>query len=200
VDEVDSVPEDKRRHGDALPLLGSGRHRPHQHPVQDGGDFIRVRPDGTEQRVERTDTRRGQPGDDPGDQPQRGPGVAHLQQQRHEKQRRGRGSGLQHRHFQDQAADLLWRPHGGEQAHVGAERDAAEHHLVHAELVEQAQHLIGVQVHAVGAGVPGFVAPAVTEQVEQHDAVAPGRQCPGQAAAQVGVEQDAVQPDQGPVP
>jgi hypothetical protein len=194
------VSEDKRRHGDALPLLGSGRHRPHQHAVQDGGEFIRVRPDGTEQRVERADTRRRQPGDDLGDQPQRGPGVAHLEQERHEEHRRRRGSGLQYRHFQDQAADLPWGPHGREQAHVGPERDAAEHNLVHAELIQQAQHLIGVQVHPVGARVPGFVAPAVTEQVEQHDAVAPGRQCPGQAAAQVGVEQDAMQPDQGPVP
>jgi len=106
VNEVDSVPEDERRHGDALPLFGSGRHRPHEHAVQDGGEFIWVRPDGTEQRVERADTRRGQPGHDPGDQPQRGPGVAHLQQERHEEQRRRRGSGLQHRHFKDQAADL----------------------------------------------------------------------------------------------
>jgi hypothetical protein len=194
------VPENKRRHGDALPLLGSGRHRPHQHPLQDGGEFIRVRRDGTEQRVERTDTRRGQPGHDLGDEPQRGPGVAHLEQERHEKQRRRRGSGLQYRHLKDQAADLPGCPHGREQADVGPERDAAEHHLIRAELVQQAHHLIGVQVHPVGARVPGFVAPAVTKQVEQHDAVAPGRQCPGQATAQVGVEQDAVQPDQGPVP
>ena len=194
------MPEDKRRHRDARTLFRRRSHRPHQHAVQDGGDRVRVRPDGTEQRVERADTRRGQPGDDLGDQPQRGPRVAHLEQERHEKHRRRRGSGLQYRHFQDQAANLPGCPHRGEQAHVGPERDAAEHYLVHAELIQQAQHLIGVQVHPVGARVPGFVAPAVTEQVEQHDAVALGGQRPGQPAAQVGVEQDAVQPDENPVP
>jgi hypothetical protein len=199
VDEVDPMPEDKRRRGDGLALFDGRGERSHYHAVQDGGDFSRIRSDGVEQRIKRTDTRRGQPGDDPGDQPQRGPGVVRLQQEGHERERRRRGSGLEHRHFQDQPANPLRRAHGGEQAHVGAKRDPAQHHLVDAELVKQAQHLVSVKVHAVGAGLPGFIAPAVTEQVEQHDAVAPGGQRPGQPAAEVGVEQDAVQPHEHPV-
>ena len=66
---------------------------------------------------------------------------------------------------------------------------AAEHHLIHAELVQQAQHLLRVQVHPVRAGVTGLVATAMAQQVEQHDPVALGGQGPGQAAAEVGVDQ-----------
>jgi hypothetical protein len=124
----------------------------------------------------------------------------HLQQEGDERERRRRGGGLEHRHFQDQPAYPPGRSHGGEQAHVGPQRDPAQHYLVGAELVQQAQHLVGVKVHAMGAGLPGLLAAAMTEQVEQHDAVAPGGQCPGQAAAEVGVEQDAVQPHEHPVP
>jgi hypothetical protein len=118
VDEVDPVPEDKRRRGDGLALFDGRSDRSQQHTVQHGGDFGWVRSGGTEQRVERADTRRGQLGDDPGDQPQHGLGVVHLQQERHERERRRRGSGLEHRHFEDQAANPLGCPHGGEQADV----------------------------------------------------------------------------------
>ena len=141
----------------------------------------------------------GQAGGDPGDQPQHGPGVVDLEQERREHERRRRNSPLEHRHFQDQAADPLGRPHRGEQAHIGAQRDPAEHHLVHAELVQEAQHLISVEIHPVRAGVTRLVAAAMAQQVEQHDTVALGGQSPGQAAAEVGVEQQTVQPHEHPV-
>jgi len=51
----------------------------------------------------------------------------------------------------------------------------------------------------MGAGMAGLVAAAMTQQVEQHDAVALGGQSPGQAAAEVGVEQQTVQPHEHPV-
>lgn len=57
----------------------------------------------------------------------------------------------------------------------------------------------GIKVHAVSACLPGFFAQAVTEQIEQHDSVALGGQLARQAAAEVGVEQDAVQPHEDPV-
>jgi hypothetical protein len=82
VDEVDPVPEDKGRRGDGPALLDGRSDRSKQHAVQHGGDFSRVRSGGAEQRVERADTRRGQPGDGPADQPQRRLGVVHLQQER----------------------------------------------------------------------------------------------------------------------
>lgn len=138
VDKVDAVPEDKRGHGNGPALFDGRSHRTHQHTVQDRGDFFRVRRNGVEQRVERADPRRGQPGDNPGDQPERCPGVAHVEQERDEREC-GRGSGgLEHRHLKHQAAHLVRCSHGGEQAHVGPERHAAEHHLIHAKFVEQA--------------------------------------------------------------
>ena len=56
-----------------------------------------------------------------------------------------------------------------------------------------------VEIHPIGAGVTGLVATAVTQQIEQHDAVAVGGQPPGQAAAEISVQQQAVQPHQHPV-
>jgi len=122
-----------------------------------------------------------------------------LQQQGHEHQRRRGRCPLQHRHFQYQATDPARGPHRGQQAHVRPERDAAEHHLIDPEFVQQAQYLVGVDIHPVGTGVPGLVAAAVTQQVEQHDAITLGGQPPGQPVAEVGVEQQAVQPHQDPV-
>ena len=51
----------------------------------------------------------------------------------------------------------------------------------------------------MGASVAGLVAAAMAQQVEQHDPVAAGGQPAGQAAAEVGVEQQAVQPHEHPV-
>jgi len=73
---------------------------------------------------------------------------------------------------------------------------AAQAMAINAELVHKAQQLLGVKIHPVETGMPGLVAAAVAQQVKQHDPVALGGQGPGQAAAQVGVEQQAVQPDQ----
>jgi hypothetical protein len=123
----------------------------------------------------------------------------HLQQERRKHQCRRRGGPLQHRHFQDQAADPLGGLGRDEQAHVGAQRDPSQHHLIHAQLIQQAQHLLGVQIHPVSARVARLLAPAVTQQVKQHDTVTPGGQSAGQAAAEVGVEEQTVQPDQHPV-
>jgi hypothetical protein len=122
-----------------------------------------------------------------------------LQQERREHQRGRRSRRLEHRHFQNQAADPAWCLHRGEQAHVGTQRDPSQNHLVRAELVQQAQHLLGVQIHPVGASVAGLVAPAMAQQVEQHDTVALGGQSAGQPAAEVGVEQQAVHPHEHPV-
>ena len=123
----------------------------------------------------------------------------HLQQERREHQCR-RGSGpLENRHFQDQAADPLGCPHRGEQAHIGTQRDPSQDHLIHAQLIQEAQHLISVKIHPVGASMTGLIAPAVAEQVEQHDTVALSGQSPRQPAAEVGVEQQTVQPHQNPV-
>ena len=112
---------------------------------------------------------------DPGDQAHQGPGVVDPDKERHEHPCRRGGGRFEHRHLQDQAADPLRRCHRGQQAHVGTQRDTAEHHLVDAEFVKQAQHLLRVEVHPVGAGMAGLVAAAMTEQVEQHDPVTPAR-------------------------
>jgi hypothetical protein len=122
-----------------------------------------------------------------------------VQQQRDERQSRRRGRPLEHRHLQDQPPDPLRRLHRGEQAHVRAEGNPAKHHLIDAEFAEQAQHLLGVKIHPVRAGLPWLVAAAMAQQVKQHNAVAAGGQSAGQAAAQVGVEQQRVQPDEHPV-
>jgi hypothetical protein len=119
-----------------------------------------------------------------------------LEQQRQEHEgSRGHGP-FQYRHLEHQAADPFRCPRRGEQAHVGAQRHPAQDGLVHPELIHQAQHLLGVQVHPVRAGVPRFVAVAVAQQVQQHDPVAQGGQRPGQGPAQAGVQQQAVQPYQ----
>ncbi len=199
VDQVDPVSQDQRRGGDGPALVASRGDRAHQDAVQHGGDLIRVRCGGTDERADRAEPCRGQACGGPGDPPQRGPRVVHPEQERQEDQRRRRDGRLQHRHFQDQAADPLRCSHGGEQAHVGTQRDPAEHRLIRAQLVQQAQHLLRVKIHPVGASVAGLLAPAMTQQVEQHDPVALGGQCPGQAAAEVGVQQQAMQPHEHPV-
>ena len=68
--------------------------------------------------------------------------------------------------FQDQAADPSWCRHGGHQAHIGAHRHATEHNLIHADLVEQAEHLLGVEVHPMNARMTRLVAAAMTQKVE----------------------------------
>ncbi len=191
--------QDQRGCGDSPALVDGRGDGPEQDAVQHGGDLLRVRSGDADERVERADARGGQAGDDPGEQSQRGPGVVRLQEERHEHERRGRGGPLQDRHFQDQAAHPLGCPHRGEQAHVGPQRYPAEHRLLDGEFVQQAQNLVGVEIHPVGAGVARPVAPAVTQQVEQHDTVALGGQPPGQIAAELGVQQQAVQPQQHPV-
>lgn len=193
------MPEDESRRGDGPALIDGRGDRPDQDAVQHGGDLVRIRGGGVEERVERPETGTRQAGCGPGDQARDGPAVVRLEQERHERERRRRDRPLEHRHLQHQAADPLRRLHGGEQAHVSAQRDPPEHHLADAELIQQAQHLLGVEIHPVGAGVTGLVAAAMTQQVEQHDAVAVGGQPPGQAAAEVSVQQQAVQPHQHPV-
>jgi hypothetical protein len=190
VDQVDPVPEHQGRRGDRPALLGGRGERSHQHTAQHGGGPVRVRADGADQRVKRADARRRQPGD----QAEREPGVAHVQQERHEGERRGGCGGLKHRHFEYQAAHPLGCLRRGQQAHVGAERDTAEYRPVHAELVEQGDHMLCVQVHAVRARLGRLIALAMTEQVEQDDAVAAVGQRPGQPPAQLAVEEDRVQP------
>ena len=194
------MPEHERGRRDGGPLRGGRRERPQQHAPQDGGDRVRVRSDGGDHRVDRADTRLGQPGDHLGEQPQRDASVAHVQQEGDEGERRRRGGGLEYRHLQDKAANPLGRLRGGEQAHIGPKRDPAKHRLVKAELVEQGEHVLGVQVHAVRAWLHGLLALAVPEQVEQDDAVPPGGKRPGKAAAQLAVEEDRVQPHEHPVP
>ena len=56
-----------------------------------------------------------------------------------------------------------------------------------------------VQVHAVRARLGGLLAPPVPEQVKQDHAVPLGGQRPGQAADQLAVEEDRVQPHERPV-
>ena len=167
--------------------------------MQHGRDLLGVRGRDADERVKRADPGGGEPGDDLGEHTQRRPRVVRLKQQGYEHQRCRRRGALEDRHFQNQAADPFRCAHRGKQAHVGAERDAAEHRLVDPELVQQAQHLLRVEIHAVGAGVARLVAVAVTQQVEQHDAIAPGGQPLGQASAEASVEQQAVQPYDHPV-
>ena len=199
VDQVDPVPQDKRRRRDRPALVDGRRDGPEQDAVQNGGDYRRIIRGGVQERVDRVDPDTGEQGHGQGRQPHDGTGVVRLQQQRHERQRRRRGGPLEHGHLQDQAANPLGRPNRGEQAHVGAERDPAEHHLVRAELVQQAEHLLGVYIHPVLPGVLGLVAVAMAQQVEQHDAVAASGQPAGQATAEGSVEQQGVQPHEHPV-
>ena len=90
------------------------------------------------------------------------------------------------------------RLHRHLEAHVGPERHPAHDRLVDAELVEQRHHVAGVGVHAVGRGVPGLVRPAVAGQVEQDDLEAPLGEVGGQAAAELVVEEQAVQEHEHP--
>jgi len=193
------MPEDKRRRGDGPALVDGRGDGPDQDAVQHGGDLVRIRGGGVDERVERPETGTRQARCGPGEQAHDRPAVVRLEQERHEREGGRRDRPLEHRHLQHQAADPLRRLHGGEQAHVSTQRDPAEHRLADAELIKQAQHLLGVEIHPIGPGVAGLVATAVTQQVEQHDAVAVGGQPPGQAAAEIGVQQQAVQPHQHPV-
>ncbi len=191
--------KDKRRRRDGLALPDGGSDGTQQDAVQDSGDFLRVRRGSVHERVKWAEPGPGKVRRDPRDQAHDRAGVVRLQQQRHERQRRRRGRPLEHRHLQDQAAHPLRRLHRGEQAYVGAKRDPAQHHLTGAELVQQAQHLLRVQVHPVRASVPGLVAAAVAQQVEQYHAVAAGSKPTGQAPAEVGVEQQGMKPHKHPL-
>jgi diacylglycerol O-acyltransferase len=199
VDQVDPVSQDQRRRGYGPALLDGRSDGSQKDAVQHGCDLVRIRPGSRDERIERSDPGERQAGRDRRDQPHPGPGVVHPDQQRQEHPGRRRHRPLQHRHLQDQSAHPPGCLHRGQQAHVGSQRDAPEHRLIHAELVQKAQDLPGVKVHPVGAGVAGLVAAPVTQEVEQHHPVAAGGQGLGQAPAEVSVEQQAVQPHQHPV-
>ena len=107
---------------------------------------------------------------------------------------------LEHRHLDHQAPDPLGGLGRHQEADVPAERDAADHRLVDAQVVEEGDDVVGVGVHAVVRRPLGSGRQSVAGQVEEDDPVALGGQVGGQAAVHVGVHQDAVEEDEDPGP
>ncbi len=122
---------------------GWGPPVPTEHPVQDR----RRAPPATccrraEKAVDRAHGRAGHVSHRVGDHPHDRSPVVRGEHDRHEGQRRCRHRPLHHRHLQHQPLHPLGLLRGGEQAHVGAERQPTEHRAARTpEVVEQAEHL-----------------------------------------------------------
>ena len=193
VNRVAVVADDQRRLIELAALLRGRRHAPEEQPLQHRGRRLRVLAHPVEHHVrqQRAGARRAP--SHLSEQPRDGGTKGQGHEQRRERDRAAEQRVVQHRHLHQQPAHALGRGRGGLQSRVRAQRRAADHRLVHLEVVEQRDRLATEGVHAVARHIRRAIGVAVTEQVEAYDAVAVRGERLRQRAVHLAREQEAGQ-------
>ena len=189
----------ERRVLDLHALLRDRRGAPEQQALEHVGRPRRVAAQEVEQQVEEVVAARHAAGRDRGEAQQRAAELQHGHD-RGEDHRHGEQCVLEHGHLHEQRPRAL-RGAGGElERDVGAERGAADHGLVDAEVVEQRRDLVGERAHRVIAGArcgpPDCPWPSRLTQMTRLPALGELR---AEALEHRAVHQQAVDQDDDPV-
>ena len=140
----------------------------------------------------------GHPAREPGERAHDGLADGEGDRERREGDRAGQQRVVEHGHLDHHPAQPGGRERGDLERRVRAERRAADDRLVDAEVVEQRDHVLGEEAHAVVLHLRRARRAAVAEQVERHDAVAALGQGAGEADVHALAEQQAVEQDRHP--